>query len=175
VKKLGSFFLCHRVAQRTTEINKGKGKSVESAEPMAEMSRSLTHKGIRDDLSRQVGFVWVEIGFRGIFGVHFRSLIGFRLALSILFLGYIGFRLYFLIIFWLILSGSCVCFCHRVHREHRGIVKIDKIQNYISKNHRGRKTAHHNYPRVAYLCRKLGIFWGRKSRKSLRDKDLKIF
>jgi len=75
------------------------GKNMESAEPTAGISGSLTRKGIRDELSRQVGFVWVCFGFLGVFCVHFRSTFGFGMALSKLILGFIGFRLGFFVIF----------------------------------------------------------------------------
>ena len=61
----------------------------------------------RTESSPENGFVWVKIGFRCIFCVHFCSLFGFRLGLSMFILGLIGFLVYFSFIFWLSLSGSC--------------------------------------------------------------------
>jgi hypothetical protein len=62
VKKLGSFWQLTIDDCRLT-IEKSQQKNVESAGPTAGISGSLTRKGIRDDLSRQVGFVWVRFGF----------------------------------------------------------------------------------------------------------------
>gem|GEM_PF-5078129 len=50
-----------------------------------------------------------------------------------------------------------------------------KIQNYISKNHRGGKKALCNYRGLARRCRKVVIFRARESCKSLCGMGLKIY
>jgi hypothetical protein len=50
-----------------------------------------------------------------------------------------------------------------------------KIHTYFSKNHRGAKEAPPIWGGLAYLCRKFVIFGGRKSCKSLLDRELRIF
>jgi hypothetical protein len=53
------------------------------------------------------------------------------------------------------------------------LLKAGRI--YFSKNHGGEKTALYHYQRLACLCRKFVIFGGRKNRKSLYEKELKIY